>query len=88
MEGYRLCFNHVYYHSEINKIEVLLICFANKDLITDTGFWRGYQEKRCVHIGARRRIEPGHGARAPSVNTALHSLHLHLRQDSATCIFL
>ena len=37
MEGYRLCFNHVYYHSEINKIEVLLICFANKDLITDTG---------------------------------------------------
>ena len=23
-------------------------------------FWRGYQEKRCVHIGARRRIEPGH----------------------------
>ena len=34
-------------------------------------FWRGYQEKRCVHIGARRRIEPGHGARAPSVNTAL-----------------
>ena len=36
-------------------------------------FWRGYQEKRCVHIGARRRIEPGHGARAPSVNTALRS---------------
>ena len=33
-------------------------------------FWRGYQEKRCVHIGARRRIEPGNGARAPSVNTA------------------
>ena len=27
-------------------------------------FWRGYQEKRCVRIGARRRIEPGHGARA------------------------
>ena len=37
-------------------------------------FWRGYQEKRCVHIGARRRIEPGHGARAPSVNTALLDL--------------
>ena len=35
-------------------------------------FWRGYQKKRRVHIGARRRIEPGHGARAPSVNTALH----------------
>ena len=34
-------------------------------------FWRGYQEKRCVHIGTRRRIEPGNGARAPSVNTAL-----------------
>lgn len=33
-------------------------------------FWRRYQEKRCVHIGARCRIEPGHGARAPSVNTA------------------
>ena len=32
-----LCFNHVYYHSEINKIKLLLICFANKELITDTG---------------------------------------------------
>ena len=38
-------------------------------------FWRGYQEKRCVHIGAWRRIEPGHGARAPSVNTALEGQH-------------
>ena len=32
-----LCFNHVYYHSEINKIRLLLICFANKELIIDTG---------------------------------------------------
>ena len=38
MVRYILCFNHVYYHSEINKIELLLICFANKDLITDTGY--------------------------------------------------
>ena len=37
MVRYILCFNHVYYHSEINKIEVLLICFANQELITDTG---------------------------------------------------
>ena len=39
-------------------------------------FWRGYQEKRCVHIDARRRKEPGHGTRAPSVNTALDDLRL------------
>ena len=40
----------------------------------------GYQEKRCVHIGARRRIEPGHGTRAPSVNTAwLANLRLSVR---------
>ena len=37
MVRYILCFNHVYYHSEINKIEVLFICFTNKELITDTG---------------------------------------------------
>ena len=37
MVRYILCFNHVYYHSEINKIEVLLICFANQEIITDTG---------------------------------------------------
>ena len=36
MVRYRLCSNHVYYHSEINKIEVLFICFANQELITDT----------------------------------------------------
>ena len=41
-------------------------------------FWRGYQEKRCVHIGARHRIEPRHGARAPSVNTALKCKHVVL----------
>ena len=50
-------------------------------------FWRGYQEKRCVHIGARRRIEPGHGARAPSVNTALADRQCMLGQRRAEVIF-
>ena len=32
-------------------------------------FWRGYQEKRCVHIGARRRIEPGQCEHCLSLHT-------------------
>ena len=41
------------------KVETL---YSGTGTGTVPEFWRGYQEKRCVHIGARRRIEPGHGA--------------------------
>ena len=61
--------------SHKDSVPSLVPKYKVETLYSGTGsvpeFWRGYQEKRCVHIGARRRIEPGHGARAPSVNTAL-----------------
>ena len=61
--------------SHKDSVPSLVPKYKVETLYSGTGtvpeFWLGYQEKRCVHIGARRRIEPGHSARAPSVNTAL-----------------